>query len=127
MRIGAAVSDVETLEMDIQGQDQVTGLPRTVTITTEDIVEALQDQLEGIVAMVRRTLEKTPPELISDIMDRGVALCGGGTQLRGIDRYLTKALGIPAYLVDNPTTCTAEGAARALTMMDVLKRALPPV
>ena len=64
--------------------------------------------------MVKRTLEKTPPELVSDIMDRGVALCGGGTQLRGMDRYLTRHLGIPAYLVDNPTTCTAEGAAKGV-------------
>ena len=127
MRIGAAVSDVALQEMEIQGQDQVSGLPRTVTVTTEDIIEALQEQLENIVILVRRTLEKTPPELISDIMDRGVALCGGGTQLRGIDRYLTKALGIPAYQVDNPTTCTVLGAARALTMLDVLKRALPNV
>jgi rod shape-determining protein MreB and related proteins len=71
-------------------------------------------------------LEKTPPELIADIIDRGVALCGGGALLRGIDKYLTKALGIPAYLVDNPTTCTGEGAARALTMRDALSRSLLP-
>lgn len=125
MRIGAAVNGEDQLTLEIQGQDQVSGLPRSVTIKTEDIVEALQDSLRDIVQMVKRTLEKTPPELVSDIMDRGVALCGGGTQLRGMDRYLTRHLGIPAYLVDNPTTCTAEGAARALTMLDDLKRAIP--
>jgi rod shape-determining protein MreB len=75
--------------------------------------------------MVRKVLEKTPPELVSDIMDRGVALCGGGTNLRGIDRYLTRYLGVPSYLVDNPTTCTALGAAKALTMLEELKRAIP--
>jgi len=85
----------------------------------------VQESLQSIVKLVRRTLEKTPPELIADIMDRGVALCGGGTQLRGIDRYLTKELGVPAYLVDNPTTCTAQGAAKALGMLDELKRSLP--
>lgn len=124
MRVGAAVSEEDGLTLEVQGQDQVSGLPRSVTIKTEDIVNALQDSLQDIVKMVKRVLEKTPPELVSDIMDRGVALCGGGTQLRGIDRYLTGKLGIPAYLVDNPTTCTAEGAAKALTMLDELKRAI---
>lgn len=124
MRVGAAVREEEDLALEVQGQDQVSGLPKSVTVTTEDIVEALQDSLRDIVTMVKQVMEKTPPELVSDIMDQGVALCGGGTQLRGIDRYLTHQLGIPAYLVDNPTTCTAEGAARALTMLDELKRAI---
>lgn len=124
MRIGAAVKVQEQLEIEIQGQDQISGLPKTIIVNTEDIVEALQDSLGDIVRLVRRVLEKTPPELVSDIMDRGVALCGGGTQLRGIDRYLTRELGIPAYLVDNPTTCTALGACRAFDMMDELKRAI---
>ena len=124
MRIGGAINEEEQLTMDVQGQDQVTGLPRTITINTEDIVEALQDSLQSIVKLVKRVLEKTPPELVSDIMDRGVALCGGGTLLRGIDRYLTRQLGIPAYLVDNPTTCTALGASKALGMLDEFKRAI---
>lgn len=124
MRVGAAVKEEDGLTLEVQGQDQVSGLPRSVTVRTEDIVEALQDSLEDIVKMVKRVLEKTPPELVSDIMDRGAALCGGGTQLRGVDRYLTRELGIPAYLVDNPTTCTAEGAAKALTMLNELKRAI---
>jgi len=88
--------------MEVQGQDQVSGLPRPVNITTNDIVEALQEPMNELVTTTRRVLEKTPPELISDIIDRGVALCGGGALLRGVDKYLTKALGIPAYLVDNP-------------------------
>ncbi len=125
MRIGAAVKDEDDLSMEVQGQDLISGLPRTVTVRTEDIVDALQDSLQDIVKMVKKVLEKTPPELVSDIMDRGVALCGGGTNLRGIDRYLTRYLGVPAYLVDNPTTCTALGAAKALTMLDELKRAIP--
>ena len=124
MRVGAAIKEEDGLTLEVQGQDQVSGLPRSVTVKTEDIVDALQDSLQEIVNMVKRVLEKTPPELVSDIMDRGVALCGGGTQLRGVDRYLTRELGIPAYLVDNPTTCTAEGAAKALTMLDDLKRAI---
>jgi rod shape-determining protein MreB len=127
IKVGAAVTQTEELVMEIQGQDQVTALPRPATIVSNDIVEALEEPLADIVDIVRKVLEKTPPELISDIIDRGVALCGGGSLLRGIDRYLTKALGIPAYLVDNPTTCIAEGAAKALAMREILARNLPPV
>jgi rod shape-determining protein MreB len=124
IRIGAAVNQDERETMEVQGQDQVSGLPRPVTLSTEDIVEALQEPLADIVNTARRVLEKTPPELISDIIDRGVAICGGGSLLTGMDKFLTKSLGIPAYLVDNPTTCIAEGAARAHSMKDLLKRSL---
>ncbi|HML40090.1 MAG TPA: rod shape-determining protein [Bellilinea sp.] len=124
IRIGAAVPQETQLTMEVQGQDQVSGLPRPVTLSTDDIVEAIQDPLNEIVQMVKRVLEKTPPELISDIIDRGVALCGGGALIRGIDKYLTKTLGIPAYLVDNPMTCTAEGASKALALRETLRRSL---
>jgi len=124
IRIGAAISQEKQMAMEVQGQDQVSGLPKPVNLTTDDIVDALQDPLNELVVMVRRVLEKTPPELISDIIDRGVAICGGGALMRGIDRYLTKALGIPAYLVDNPLTCTAEGAAKALANRESLRRSL---
>jgi rod shape-determining protein MreB len=127
IQIGAAVPQDEELSMEIQGQDQVTGLPRPVTLTTGEIVDAMREILMDQVETVRRVLEKTPPELVSDIIDRGIALCGGGALLKGIDRLLTKELGVPAYLVDNPTTCVAEGAARALTMKDALRRNLPLV
>ena len=72
-------------------------------------------------------LEKTPPELVADIIDRGVALCGGGALLRGIDKLLTKSLGIPAYLVDNPLTCVVKGTVRGLGMYNLLRRNLPQV
>lgn len=127
IRIGAALPQDVQQTMEVQGQDQVTALPRPVLLTTDDIAEALQEPLNEVVNTTRRVLEKTPPELISDIIDRGVALTGGGALLRSVDKYLTKALGIPAYLVDNPTTCTAEGAARAIAMREVLRRSLPPV
>ncbi|MFN2236319.1 MAG: rod shape-determining protein [Anaerolineales bacterium] len=126
IKIGAAIPQDQQETMEIQGQDQVSGLPRPATISTNDVIDALQEPLEDISDMIRRVLEKTPPELISDIIDRGVALCGGTSLLKGIDRYLTKSLGIPAYLVDNPTTCTVEGAAVAFQMIDVLSRNLPP-
>lgn len=122
--IGAAISREDQKNMEIQGQDQVSGLPKPVNILTNDIVDALTTPLNDLVNMIKHVLEKTPPELISDIIDHGVALCGGGALLTGIDKYLTKALGIPAYLVDNPMTCTAEGAAKSLSMKNVLKRSL---
>jgi len=124
IKIGAAVPQEEEQSVEIQGQDQVTGLPRPITLTTGEIIDAVEEPLNAIVETARHVLEKTPPELISDIIDRGIALCGGGALLRGIDRLFTKELGVPAYLVDNPTTCIVLGAARATKMHDVLKRNL---
>ena len=127
IRIGAAIPQDEEQSIEIQGQDQVSGLPRPATLTTGEVVEALRDALGDIVNTARRVLEKTPPELVSDIIDRGVAITGGGALLRGIDKLITKELGVPAYRVDNPTTCTAEGAARALAMYPIIRRNLPNV
>jgi rod shape-determining protein MreB len=127
IRIGAAVPQDMEQSMEVQGQDQVTGLPRPVTLTTGEIVEALQDPLKNIIETGRKVLEKTPPELVADIIDRGVALCGCGALLRGIDKLLTKSLGIPAYLVDNPMTCVVEGTVRGLSMYNLLRRNLPRV
>jgi rod shape-determining protein MreB len=124
IRVGAAISQDEQLSLEVQGVDQITSLPRPVVLTTDDVVEALQDSLFDIVKLTKKVLEKTPPELISDIIDRGAALCGGGALLRGIDKYLTRSLGIPVYIVDNPLTCTAEGAVKALSLRDALKRSL---
>jgi rod shape-determining protein MreB and related proteins len=124
IRIGAALPQKDGLSMEVQGQDQVSGLPKPITLSTEDIVDALQQPLQQIVENVKKVLEKTPPELISDIIDRGVAICGGTSLLRGMEKYLTKSLGIPAYRVDNPYTCTAEGAAKAIGMIDELRRSL---
>ncbi len=126
-KIGAAVPQDTENTLEVQGQDQVTGLPRPVTLTTGEIVEALQEPLKEVTETCRRVLERTPPELVADIIDRGVALCGGGALLRGVDKLLTKSLGIPAYLVDNPMTCVVEGAMRGLGMMNVLRRNLPQV
>ncbi len=127
MRIGAAVPQDEEQVVELQGQDQVSGLPRPLSLTTGEVVEALREPLKEIVETARRVLEKTPPELVSDIIDRGIALTGGGSLLRGMDKLITKELGIPAYRVDNPTTCTAEGAARALAMYPLIRRNLPQV
>lgn len=122
LNIGAAIPSENEKTMEILGQDQVTGLPKPASLTTNEIVEAIQSPLEEIVTTIRRVLEKTPPELISDIIDRGVALCGGTSLLKGLDKYLTVALGIPAYVVENPVTCTVEGLAKSAPLLDVIIR-----
>lgn len=113
LEIGAAVMQDDNPGIEVQGQDQVTGLPQPLTLTTSEVVEALQDPLKEIVETARKVLEKTPPELVSDIIDRGIALSGGTALLPGIEKLLTKELGVPTYLVDNPTTCVVEGASKA--------------
>lgn len=127
IKIGAAVPQEVEQSMEVQGQDQVSGLPRPVTLTTGEIVEAINPPLMEMIETTRRVLEKTPPELVSDIIDRGLALTGGGALLRGVDKLFTKELGVPCYLVDNPTTCVAEGAARAFSLYPFIRRSLPYV
>jgi rod shape-determining protein MreB len=127
--LGTAIRQEEEKSIEIQAQDQVSGLPRPLNLTNDDVLEALTEPLMNFVETARKVLEKTPPELVSDIIDRGVAICGGGASLPGIDRLMTKELGVPAYLVDNPTTCIAEGAAIALdpNVYPKIKRNLPLV
>ncbi len=127
IRIGAAVPQDEERTIEIQGQDQVTGLPRPINLTTSEIVEALQETLHLMVVCIRNVLEKTPPELSSDIIDRGMVICGGSALLRGIDKWLTRETGVPAYLAEEPVVCTAKGAYKALGMLERLRRSLPSV
>lgn len=127
IRIGAAISQEEDVSIEIQGQDQVTALPRPITLTTDEIVEALQETLQLQVAAVRTVLESTPPELASDIIDRGMVICGGGALLRGMDKWLTRETGVPAYLAEEPVVCAAKGAAKGLAIIDRLRRSLPAV
>ncbi len=114
IQIGAAVPLPEELSMEVQGRDQLNGLPRTVEVSTGEIVEAIADPLANIAGVARAVLERTPPELASDIIDRGVLIAGGGALLRGIDEYITQQIGVPAYRADDPIVCTAIGAGRAL-------------
>jgi rod shape-determining protein MreB and related proteins len=124
VKIGAAGELRERLEMSIQGRDQVAGLPRTINLTSDEVVEALQEPLAALVNVIRAVLAKTPPELSSDIIDRGMALTGGGALLREIDTMLTQETGVPAYVADNPIACTALGAGKALTELPLLQRGL---
>ncbi|MEL7434234.1 MAG: rod shape-determining protein MreB, partial [Chloroflexota bacterium] len=122
IQIGAAIEQQDELTMDVQGQDNVSGLPRTITLTTGEVAEALSDPLNQITTVVRNVLAETPPELASDIIDRGIVLTGGGALLRGLDTYLTKQTGVPVYRADNPLITVATGAGRALDDPALLRR-----
>jgi rod shape-determining protein MreB len=124
-QIGSALPLEDDLRVDVQGRDQVTGMPKTITINSGEITEAISEQLMAIVNVVRAVLEKTPPELAADIIDRGMVLCGGGALLRNMDRLLSRETGVPAYVADNPIACTALGAGQALDEVDVMKRTIP--
>ncbi len=124
IQIGAAYPLDEELEMEIQGRDQVNGLPRSVTVNSGEVVEALQEPLSTIIGAVRTVLERTPPELASDIIDRGMVLCGGGSLLRNMDKLLTKETGVPAYVAENPLACVALGTSKAFRNLEVLRRVL---
>jgi rod shape-determining protein MreB len=124
IQIGAAYPLDEELTLEVQGRDQVNGLPRSVMVSSGEVVEALQEPLSLIVGAVKAVLEKTPPELASDIIDRGMVLCGGGSLLRGIDKLLTKETGVPAYVAENPLACVALGTSKAFKHLEVLRRVL---
>ena len=126
-RIGSALPLEEELSMDVQGRDQVAGLPRTITLTSGEVTEAIAEPMSSIVTVVRSVLEKTPPELSADIIDRVMALAGGGALLRGMDRLLTRETGVPCYVAENPKACVAIGAGRALENLHIMRRSLPAV
>ncbi|HUM68283.1 MAG TPA: rod shape-determining protein, partial [Chloroflexota bacterium] len=125
IKIGAAMDIDDPTTMQVQGRDQVAGLPKTITISTGEVVEAISEPLQAIVNVVRTVLAKTPPELSSDIIDRGMVLTGGGALLREIDALLTRETGVPAYMADNPLACTALGAGKALAELPILQRSIP--
>jgi rod shape-determining protein MreB len=108
----------------VGGRDQVAGLPRTVKITSDEVTEAMAEPLSSVVGVVKSVLEQTPPELASDIIDRGMVLTGGGALLRNMDRLLTQETGVPCYVAENPMACVALGAGRALDIYDAIQRSM---
>jgi rod shape-determining protein MreB len=124
LTIGSALSLEESTQMEVKGRDQVAGLPRTISITSEEVTEALAEPLSSVVGVVKSVLEQTPPELASDIIDRGMVLTGGGALLRNVDRMLTQETGVPCYVAENPMACVALGAGRALDMYDAIRRSM---
>jgi rod shape-determining protein MreB len=113
------------LACNVRGRDLITGLPKTVTVTSVEITQALQDPLAVIVQTARSVLERTPPELASDVIDNGIILTGGGAMLRHLDELITQETGVPSFVADSPMQCVAIGAGIALEYLDVIKRSLP--
>ncbi|ALS26986.1 rod shape-determining protein [Paenibacillus cisolokensis] len=121
MDIGTALPLEKTESMEIRGRDLVTGLPKTLSITSDEITEALTDTVNAIVEAVKITLEKCPPELSADIMDRGIVLTGGGALLRNLDKLLARETGMPVIVAENPLDCVAIGTGRALDNIHLFK------
>jgi rod shape-determining protein MreB and related proteins len=119
---GSAVTMKEPVYAEVRGRDIVSGLPRSLEVSSNEVVEAIQEPLRLIVGAVRAVLEETPPELAADIFDRGIVLSGGGAQLRGLDRYIAMHTGIPTVVAENPQTSVVRGTGLALENFEVLKR-----
>ena len=122
--IGSAFPLGEEKTVEVRGRDLVTGLPKTLTLTSSEIRDALSEPVTTVVDAVRMTLEKTPPELAADIMDRGIVMCGGGSLLRGLDKHLNQETDMSVYVVDDPLSCVAYGTGKVLEEIDTLKKIL---
>jgi rod shape-determining protein MreB and related proteins len=121
VEIGSAGHPEGIGKMEIRGRDLLTGLPKTIEISAEEVAEALRDTVYAIVDSVKNTLEKTPPELAADIMDRGIVLTGGGALLRNLDKVISKETDMPVIVAENPLDCVAIGTGKALDHIDLFK------
>lgn len=120
--IGSAFPKVKEERMEIRGRDLVTGLPKTLTITSTEILNALKEPVNSIIEGIKITLEKTPPELASDIMEHGIMITGGGALLDGLDKLIKEETGMPVGIAGEPLDCVALGTGVALENYDLLKR-----
>ncbi len=120
--IGSAFSGSISGSMDIKGRDLISGLPKTISITSEEIMEALREPISQIIDGIKSTLEKTPPELAADIMDRGIMLSGGGALLHGLDSLVRRETGMPVNVAENPLDCVVTGTGKALEQMEDIGR-----
>ena len=124
LTIGSAYPKDVLEEMDIRGRDLVTGLPKTVTITSDEMLKAIHDPIHEIIDTIRQTLEATPPELAADVMETGITLTGGGALLSGLDRLIAEETGMPVNIADEPLNCVVKGTGIVLEKIDKLKGVL---
>lgn len=124
INIGSALYMEDKLYMEIRGRDIVTGLPRGITVNSDDVTEAIQNELEGIITAAKKVLQKTPPELSADIIDKGIVLTGGSSLLRNMDQLISRTTGVPAYVADEAMLCVAKGTGVALDNLDSYKRSI---
>ena len=124
IKIGSAMYLTEKLEMEVKGRDMVTGLPRLITVTSDDVTDAIQNELEGIIQTAKDVLYQTPPELSADVMDKGMILSGGSSQLRNMAELLAQATGVPAFVADEPMFAVVKGVGIVLENLDAYKRSI---
>lgn len=124
IEIGSAVFLEKKITMEVKGRDMINGLPRTISLTSDDITEAIQDELAGLILALKEVLFDTPPELSADVMDKGMVLSGGSSQLRNIDQLFSKAIGVAAFVSDEPALCVVKGAGIALENLESYKRSI---
>lgn len=124
INIGSAMYMPERLTMDVKGRDMMSGLPKIVQVSSDDVTAALQNELEGIIATVKEVLHKTPPELSADVMDKGIVLSGGSSQLRNLDTLIAEATGVPTFVAEDPQQCVVKGTGVALENLDAYKRSI---
>ncbi len=118
LEIGSAYPGNEVKEIEVKGRNLAEGVPRSFTLNSNEILEALQEPLAGIVGAVKVALEQTPPELGTDVANRGIYLTGGGSLLKNIDRLLSEEIGLPVHIANDPLTCVARGGGMVLEMLD---------
>ena len=124
IKIGSAIVSDEDNFMEVRGRDLVSGLPKTIKISSNEITEAIQDELQEIIRAVKNVLQNTPPELSSDVIDRGMVLSGGGALLKNLDKLLSQVTGVPCYVADDPLLCVAKGTGKVLDNLDLYKRSV---
>lgn len=124
VKIGAAMPLKKELQMEVSGSNTVTGLPESVMVSSNDIVAAIREELNEIIQAVKTVLQKTPPELAADVMDKGIVMTGGGAQLRQLDALLTKVTGVPCQVAEDPLRCVAKGTLIAVDNLDAFKRSV---
>jgi rod shape-determining protein MreB len=122
IRIGSCYPLEEEMTMNVRGRDLVAGLPKMISVTSEEIREALSEPIAQIVESVRITLERIPPELSADLIEKGLVLAGGGSLLRGLDKLISEETGLPVHLADDPLTAVALGTGKVLGELKYLKR-----
>ncbi len=124
IRTGSAMYLPEKIFIDIKGRDMLSGLPKVVRISSDDVTDAITEELHGIIEAVKEVLHQTPPELAADVMERGIMLSGGTSQLRNLDRLISEAIGVPAYVAEEPMLCVVKGTGVALENLESYKRSI---
>ncbi|NCU44792.1 rod shape-determining protein, partial [Candidatus Falkowbacteria bacterium] len=122
--VGSALYLTEKLSINIKGRDILTGLPKTITVTSDDVTEAIQHELEAIIGAAKNILRETPPELASDIMEKGIVLSGGTALLRNLDQLISRTTDVPVFMAEDPRTCVVKGTGIALENLDSYKRSI---